>query len=413
MQLRKRASRIHMRGDTLVEVLFATATAGLIIIITLVLMNRNLAQIQMSVETTFVRQAIDSQAEVLRYMRDQYMNDRGAELNGANKPTISKLWKDMVDPSRNQYAQTSATDFGTCQPDNSGTVTGPASGRAFFVNSNASGDAEGDAANIHTLNATNADNLLNKTLGLSDTYAQPGHGLWVEAVNPTFSATQSDRYVDFHIRACWDPPFSASKATLGTIVRLYYVIPGAPAPPAFLSLCSNGVDDDGDGLTDFPADPGCATGNDNDEFNALPPSFFWQVNGADFANCTPADPGDGFDGCFVNDPPSMYAWRNFIANYATTGVRSGGGFIEIKYSQYNDPLPTAYPAFNVNVAISGTPLKNYNLPAGPPGELRSYTSTINISADNPALLSLAWTNNEGNAGGDPNLKIHSITLRRP
>ncbi|MDZ7785359.1 MAG: hypothetical protein U5K56_21195 [Halioglobus sp.] len=33
---------------------------------------------------------------------------------------------------------------------------------------------------------------------------------------------------------------------------------GAPA-------CSNGVDDDGDGLTDFPDDPGCATADDLDE----------------------------------------------------------------------------------------------------------------------------------------------------
>jgi hypothetical protein len=421
MQLKKRATTSRIRGDTLVEVLFATATAGLLIVITLVLMNRNLAQIQMSVETTFVRQAIDSQAEVLRYMRDQYMNDRSAELNASNKPTPSKLWKDLVDSSRPaNHVQSAATNFGTCQPDATGTVNPPASGKAFFINNSTSGNAEGDAADIQALDATNADNLLNSTLAQSDTYARPGHGLWVEAVSPVFTSSQTDRYVDFHIRACWDPPFSAAKATLGTIVRLYYVIPGAPLPPAFLSLCSNGVDDDGDGAADFPADPGCSSGSDNSETNAPlppppppPPPFSWQVNGSDFATCTPPGPGDGHDGCFTNEAPATYAWRNFTATYNTSGIRSGLATIEIEYSQYADPLPSGYPAYDVTVTPSGSSPTTYSLPTGPPGVLKTYTSTINIGVDNPATLSLAWTNNIGNGGGDANLKIHRITVRRP
>ncbi len=36
-------------------------------------------------------------------------------------------------------------------------------------------------------------------------------------------------------------------------------------PPTF--ACSDGVDNDGDGLIDFPNDPGCDNANDNDEFN--------------------------------------------------------------------------------------------------------------------------------------------------
>jgi uncharacterized repeat protein (TIGR01451 family) len=34
--------------------------------------------------------------------------------------------------------------------------------------------------------------------------------------------------------------------------------------------CSDGIDNDGDGKIDFPADPGCSSTQDNDEFNALP-----------------------------------------------------------------------------------------------------------------------------------------------
>lgn len=41
--------------------------------------------------------------------------------------------------------------------------------------------------------------------------------------------------------------------------------PEPSAPPTF--ECSDGVDNDNDGLTDFPADPGCSSANDDDEFN--------------------------------------------------------------------------------------------------------------------------------------------------
>jgi len=41
----------------------------------------------------------------------------------------------------------------------------------------------------------------------------------------------------------------------------------APNPP---TQCSDGVDNDGDGLIDFPADPGCADVCDTDEFNPPP-----------------------------------------------------------------------------------------------------------------------------------------------
>jgi hypothetical protein len=41
------------------------------------------------------------------------------------------------------------------------------------------------------------------------------------------------------------------------------------APPA--RACSDGIDNDSDGLIDYPADPGCANSKDRDEFNAPPP----------------------------------------------------------------------------------------------------------------------------------------------
>jgi hypothetical protein len=41
--------------------------------------------------------------------------------------------------------------------------------------------------------------------------------------------------------------------------------PGDPTNPAKPPACADGIDNDGDGLTDFPADPGCAFSNDDSE----------------------------------------------------------------------------------------------------------------------------------------------------
>ena len=51
---------------------------------------------------------------------------------------------------------------------------------------------------------------------------------------------------------------------------------GAP-PPA--PACSDGIDNDGDGLTDYPSDPGCSSATDDDETNSPPTGISLSVNG--------------------------------------------------------------------------------------------------------------------------------------
>lgn len=60
-----------------------------------------------------------------------------------------------------------------------------------------------------------------------------------------------------------------------------------PPPPA--AVCSDGADNDGDGLIDFPEDPGCESGDDGDETD--PP------------RCEAPQPGQAvaLDGCAVGD----------------------------------------------------------------------------------------------------------------
>src|SRR5258706_1495406 len=50
----------------------------------------------------------------------------------------------------------------------------------------------------------------------------------------------------------------------GTLVARFQI--GSMQP----SQCSDGIDNDGDGLIDYPADPGCSSPTDNSEVNSLP-----------------------------------------------------------------------------------------------------------------------------------------------
>ncbi len=64
-----------------------------------------------------------------------------------------------------------------------------------------------------------------------------------------------------------------------------------PAPPA---ACADGVDNDSDGKTDYPADPGCSGPNDNDETDPAPAAKQCSDgvdNDSDGKTDYPADPG--------------------------------------------------------------------------------------------------------------------------
>ncbi len=179
---------IHLqRGDTITEVMFATAVAALVIVLGMTVMNRGFAQTQLTVENTFVRESIDSEAELLRYSRDLYEDTPSAASGGA------KVWKDIL----TQKLKSNASTFGNCDI---GSIQ-----NSFYISSD-------DLNNI----------AVNSAIDPAETYAQIGKGIWVEAVSPNFVASQKIRYIDFHIRACWDPPYKGEKSTLGTIVRLYY-----------------------------------------------------------------------------------------------------------------------------------------------------------------------------------------------
>ena len=88
-----------------------------------------------------------------------------------------------------------------------------------------------------------------------------------------------------------------------------------PPPPA----CSDGVDNDGDGKTDYPADPGCTGASDTDETSAAAPP----PSGA-----VPTPATYGFPDCF--------AGRNVVRPYPA------GTVLTSKYQQATPPDDTTY-----------------------------------------------------------------------
>lgn len=186
------------RGDTIVEVMFAIAVFAFLASSSLAIMNRGIATTQRSLETTQVRQAMNDQAELLRYAEQD-------ALSGGN----SQLWAQLIS---NTYAEKDASTYGLL-------TDGRCPTRANQLGSD-----------IHPfiVDPTTMKIKTTALLGGSSSVAYPqlvynanggfvgSSGLWVESV-----PEESSHYVDFHIRACWDAPGSDVPSTLGTIVRLY------------------------------------------------------------------------------------------------------------------------------------------------------------------------------------------------
>jgi uncharacterized protein YkwD len=86
----------------------------------------------------------------------------------------------------------------------------------------------------------------------------PGHRANIE--NASYRSIGVGAAVSSTGRVYWAQAFSTQTGTTP---------PPPPPPPA--PACSNGKDDDGDALVDYPADPGCTSTADTDEFNSATP----------------------------------------------------------------------------------------------------------------------------------------------
>lgn len=196
------------RGDTLIEVLFATATFSLLAVGGISVMNKGVLASQRALEITLVRNAMDSQADTLRFLNSSYIASYNAS-DTYDDNTPAKQWLTM----RNSINSSGVSAFSS----NSLTCPAPPSG-SFILNPKTaifmpfSSDVLDEPVSFSKLVFSDSNQL---------TSAQ---GIWIEAVksNESSDPDQSNAgYIDFHIKACWHSSGQAVPVTLGTIVRLY------------------------------------------------------------------------------------------------------------------------------------------------------------------------------------------------
>jgi hypothetical protein len=152
-------------------------------------MNSSTAVAERALETTLVRNQIDAQAEALRYLHDSYVAAYPNPVDG--QP--SGEWKKVI-----SAVVANSTSFGTCKSPTT----------AFIINT------DNDNFTDHSVITDNVQTYAQ--LRLTPTVSS--EGLWVEAVQPDLT---NNKYIDFHIRACWSSQGLSNQMTLGTIVRLY------------------------------------------------------------------------------------------------------------------------------------------------------------------------------------------------
>lgn len=181
------------RGDTIVEAVIAFAIFSAVAVGAMVIMNRGVAIAQRSLEATLVREQIDAQADMLRYLRDNDQAAWGALATDANVSTNPQ----PISP-------------------NAITCTKPtASSRAFFVSGRVNG-----LPKVNTI-SSGGGNYVDPA-----TYAQVQHGANPKSSNIWIEMTKSEnstsvKAYDFRIHACWNSAGGDNPVTLGTIVRLY------------------------------------------------------------------------------------------------------------------------------------------------------------------------------------------------
>lgn len=199
-------ARLVDRGDTIIEMVVAFAVLSLAAIVTMAIMNKGIAMSQQSLETTLVRQQMDSQAEIVRYLHS----------------TSHPVWKALIGSDAvagnadDKLATTVLPLNDAACPAAAKLKTGAV--RAFYVTPTPG--VLGDFTLVDVDAATYAD---------AETYARIDY--------PTLSAPSKSKGVwmqvalaedkkgvpayDVYVHGCWYTVGQAQPRTLGTIVRLY------------------------------------------------------------------------------------------------------------------------------------------------------------------------------------------------
>ena len=205
------------RGDTMIEVLLASAIFGFIALLTVTLMNSGLRISQANLQLTMARNEVNAQAEALRYVHNAYINSPGSGAGeGSSTPwnQYKQLWDEITSHAIDAFVQ--APDGSSCEEVYAEEVQ---AGRTFVMNTAAM--QLGGAGTIFTnvLEPTDSFPFLEFTAGNA---VNGAYGVWVNVVGSDSTNSRGDpQYYEFFIDTCWDSVGTGAPTRLDTVLRLY------------------------------------------------------------------------------------------------------------------------------------------------------------------------------------------------
>lgn len=170
-------------GETMVAVMLATAIFSSVAVMSMAVMNRGVMIAQQSLENVLVRQEIDNQAEMLRFIHNNKDQDE----------KIKVVWDGIMDQQRDNIVEKMGVN--KCQ----------------------------DKFNEKefTLYGIEGQIRVNKTKYREATVYSKQDDDVAWGIDIQITPVTKARAYDAYIQTCWYGPGAARPTTLGTIVRLY------------------------------------------------------------------------------------------------------------------------------------------------------------------------------------------------
>lgn len=257
---------VTRRGDTLIEVMFATAIFSLVAIISLAIINLGVANVQSDLEAVTARSELNAQAEALRFLHSSYVSENTLPLYNSLvgvDPTLEKhqqytdVWRAIISHAIAPSEMTLKFPIDACSEVYHDDDFLLKQNKAFVINThnlllNDAAVPGRDLSDIYVDALGSPDRFREAGLGARIIYANDSgvdqdyngddftygegnilgdagrfyshiavaEGIWVIAVKNT-EGDATPTYYDFYIQACWYGPNAKHASTLDSVIRLY------------------------------------------------------------------------------------------------------------------------------------------------------------------------------------------------
>lgn len=405
----RKIKHLSQRGDTIAEVLICTAVLSLLLTTAYALSNRSTIATQKSQERSLATKYLETQVELLKAYadvqtlpgNDAYFCLQTVPVDPVTAPTgIQVVSADATPPVADKEVDDLTTYPAACRLDNNAnddlySVMIWSPDRAVAVGS--SPTVRPYAITLRWLPAGGGE--IEEVRSFYSLYYNTSDSFYVSGTAPEQCQNGINDDGDAHTDYPADPGCTSATDNDETNPQ-----------------CIDGADNDSDTRTDYPADPGCANAQDNSESPDPAIAFSSTAAGREYIGCSAAEGlwNDGADGCFQAGN-SMRAWREVLVTYYMPGLQPGPATLEITYRQFNNAVPVGYPGYSL-IVRTGTDWSTSQfigddptLPAGAQDQQMSHSTQVVIPPDHGERLYIVWQNNNGN---DPNLQIDSVRLFR-